>query len=153
MTEATAPIGRSRAFQGLGAKELEEIQRPGRVRSLEPDELVLREGEANADLFVVLQGELDVFLAKSAERPTRIHVGEIKAGECVGEYSFIDEKPASACVSARGRAEVFAISKAAFETLVASQPAIGRDVYRNILAVLIARLRSELREIDVLRLP
>jgi CRP-like cAMP-binding protein len=153
VTDAVAALGGNRVFRGLGAKELEEIQRSGRMRSLEADELVLREGEANAELFVVLTGELDVFLPKSTERPTRIHLGEVEAGECVGEYSFIDEKPASASVSARGRAEVFAISKAAFETLVTSQPTIGRDVYRNILVVLIARLRSELREIDVLRLP
>ncbi|MGH7806138.1 MAG: Crp/Fnr family transcriptional regulator, partial [Candidatus Binatia bacterium] len=138
---------------GLGASELEEIRRRGQVRALAADDPVLQEGDANAVLFVVLRGELDVFLPKSDERPTRVHLGVIGAGECVGEYSFVDEKPASASVTARDPAEIFSIAKADFEALVAAQPAIGRDVYRNVLGLAIARLRSELREIDVLRLP
>src|SRR6185503_21286499 len=100
-------LGKSLVFRGLEGRDLEDLHRHGSVRVLEEGDTLLREGQANAELFVVIDGELDVFLAKSDERPTRVHINQLGTGDCVGEYSFIDEHPAAASVAASRRTKVF----------------------------------------------
>jgi CRP/FNR family transcriptional regulator, cyclic AMP receptor protein len=146
-----ASLKQSRAFRGLGAASLESLQRVGSVRELTAGEVLIEEGQEVTELFVVIGGELEVFLPKTESRVTRIRVARAVPGDCIGEYSLVDKNPASASVAAKSPSQVFTISHAEFEHALDGDPAIGRTVYHNLLRLLVARLREDNQMLDLFR--
>jgi CRP-like cAMP-binding protein len=144
-------LKQSRVFRGLGAASLESLAVVGSVVELEAGEIVIAEGQPVTDLFVVIHGELEVFLPKTEARLTRIRVAQAAPGDCIGEYSFVDKNPASASVAAKSASEVFRISHAEFQRKLDTDPDIGRNVYRNLLRLLVARLREGNQLLDLFR--
>jgi CRP-like cAMP-binding protein len=62
-------------------------------------------------------------------------------GECFGEYSMLDDMPASASVVATEAGKALRIDQARFKNFLASEDRIGRLVYRNMLKLLVERLK------------
>src|SRR5262249_35128723 len=110
-----AGLKQSSVFRGLGAASLESLERVGSARELTAREVLIEEGREMPELFVVIGGELEVFLPKTASRLTRIRVARAVAGDCIGEYSLVDKNPASASVAAKSPSQIFTISHAEFE--------------------------------------
>jgi len=146
-----AGLKQSRVFHELGAASLASLAAAGSVVELEAGEIIVEEGQAVTDLFVVIDGELEVFLPKTDSRLTRIRVARAAPGDCIGEYSFVDKNPASASVAAKSASEVFRISHAEFQRKLDDDPDIGRNVYRNLLRLLVARLRQDNELLDLFR--
>jgi len=142
-------LQQSKIFAGLELQRLETIWRRGRTAEFSPGDLVIEEGRPNDHLFVVLRGELEVFLPKTAARLTRISIARVGPGDSIGEYSFLDDQPTSASVSAKAETEVFKISQAEFEQTLNSDSATGQVVYRNLLRLLVGRLRTENQLLDL----
>lgn len=139
----TAGLQDSTIFTGLEPERLEAVERAGRRATLAAGDVAIEEGRPNDRLFVVVRGELEVFLPKTPERLTRVSIARVGRGECIGEYSFVDDRPTSASVAATTETEVFTIAQADLERILASDAAAGRVVYRNLLRLLVGRLRSE----------
>jgi CRP-like cAMP-binding protein len=146
-----AGLKQSEVFRGLGAAGLESLEGAGSIVALDAGEVIIAEGQHVTDLFVVIRGELEVFLPKTESRLTRIRVARKGPGDCIGEYSFVDRNPASASVAAKVPSEVFKISQAEFERRLDADPAIGRTFYRNLLRLLVARLRQDNQLLDLFR--
>ncbi len=146
-----AGLKQSAVLRGLASAGLESLERAGSAVALDAGEVIIEEGERVKDLFVVIRGELEVFLPKTESRMTRIRVARKVPGDCIGEYSFVDKNPASASVAAKVPSEVFRISQAEFEQKLDADPAIGRTVYRNLLRLLVARLREDNQLLDLFR--
>ena len=142
-------LARSSVLQGVDPARLEAIRDRGRILSLAPGQTVVEEGAPSMALLVVVEGELEVFLPKTAERFTRVRLAASGVGDCIGEYSLIDEKPASASVVTTRRTELFAIARDDLLDLLESDPTIGRIVYRNLLVLLVTRLREGNRQLDL----
>jgi CRP/FNR family transcriptional regulator, cyclic AMP receptor protein len=138
-----AGLEHSTVFAGLDPERLEAIWRSGRTVRFSPGDLAIEEGRPNDRLFVVLRGELEVYLPKTPERLTRISIARVGQGDCIGEYSFLDDRPTSASVAATAETEVFEISQAELERLLEGDAAAGQVVYRNLLHLLVGRLRAE----------
>jgi CRP-like cAMP-binding protein len=148
-----ASLRQSKMFEGLGPGGLEALASSGSVDELAASETIIEEGRRVADLFVVIRGELEVFLPKTKSRLTRIRIARVGPGDCIGEYSFVDKNPASASVAARVPTEVFRIPQIEFERTLDADPGIGQIVYRNLLRLLVARLREDNRLLDLFRPP
>jgi CRP-like cAMP-binding protein len=146
-----ANLKQSKLLRELGDPGLESLENAGAAIELQPGEIIIEEGQQVTDLFVVIRGELEVFLPKSESRVSRIRVARKVPGDCIGEYSFVDKNPASASVAAKVPSEVFRISQAEFERKLDADPALGRIVYRNLLHLLVARLREENQVLDLFR--
>lgn len=148
---ALASLGRSRLFADLGAEELAAVFAAGKTLSFAAGDEVVREGEPNVTLYVVIDGGLDVFLAKTEARLSRVRLNSLGPGDCTGEYSFIDQRPTSASVVAKCATEVWTIERSELERLLDADPRLGCVVYKNLLVLLVARLRQELEEVDLFR--
>ncbi len=72
-------------------------------------------------------------------------------GDCVGEYGFIDGRPASATVRVVETSQVFAITVQLFKKLLDEDADFERLVYRNLLNTLVDRLRTSNVIIDFLQ--
>lgn len=119
-------------FHGESPDALEWLQDVVELRELPAGEILLRPGQLNDKLYILLRGAL--------RREGRSMSDIIQPGECVGELSMLDEKPTGNCVRATESSIVLAIGREAFWRLVST----SHTVSRNLLYRLSSRLRSDM---------
>jgi CRP/FNR family cyclic AMP-dependent transcriptional regulator len=141
----------NRLFQGVEPAALDPVIEQGSLCDLADGQVLIREGEANSRLYFVLEGELEVSLPVNPKRFTALKIARCGPGACIGEYAFVDGKPASATVTAAGSARLFQIEDKRFRDFLSAHPEIGRAVYRNLLEQLVERLRAANAELDLFR--
>jgi len=101
------------------------------ARTLLPGDVLFQEGDdGHEEMFVVLEGELDIELRGR-------HLETVGPGGVVGELGIIERAPRSASVVARTGAKVVPISTRRFEFLVQQTPYFATHLMR----VMAARLR------------
>ena len=96
---------------------------------------LLAPGDHNGSLFLVTAGRLLVYL----EDPSGKHYLALKDGDCVGEMSFIDGRPASAHVLASTDSRVLEVDNKQVWKLIDGTP----EFARNLLRVLASRVRND----------
>lgn len=104
------------------------------VIQLLPDDVLLRPGDPNDTVYLVLSGELAAYLDCSGRPSDAI---AIPAGECLGELSAIDGKPVSALVKASVPARVLPLTQDVFWNRLMAVPGVAR----NLMVVLADRMR------------
>lgn len=97
---------------------------------------LIEEGKPIDSLFIVLDGNLAV-----ETRAMRKPVANLKAGEVVGEISFIDMRPPLASVTATESTQVLSISRANLFLKLQRDPHFAGRFYRAIALYLADRLR------------
>lgn len=95
---------------------------------------LLRSGEANRNVFILLSGKLTAQLGEDASADTAI---EISPGECIGELSAIDGKPTSAQVVAVSDVRVLRLDREVFWNRLM----LLRGVAENLMTTLTERMR------------
>lgn len=111
------------------------VQHAGERRFAEGDVLI-REGEVPAAIFMLLEGVLD---ANSADGRRLARLGP---GSLVGEMSFADEAPASARVVAAEAARTLALPRDVLAVQLAADPVFAAGFYRALAATISGRLRA-----------
>jgi GNAT superfamily N-acetyltransferase len=114
-------------FAGLGDEQVARLAGVCGVATFEPGEVVFREGEAGDRMHVVLDGEVAISVAGSADV-----VGVVRAGECLGEMSLLTAGAHSATATARTRVETAVLGHRDLAELVRLRPDIGLHIYRNL---------------------
>lgn len=127
-------LGNAPLFQGVDLAVVDAELREGRPMRIEAGQVLLDPKRVNADIFIVLTGELLVCLEPRVVNP----LVRLRVGDCVGELSIIDANPPSAYVVASTRTHLLAISKAVLWRMLARQPLMAL----NLLHVLTARIRE-----------
>jgi diguanylate cyclase (GGDEF)-like protein len=101
-------------LQGLGDELMQMIVVSCPIRELAAGDPLLHAGQTNDQIFVILSGALQVFLADSYDKP----VATLHAGDSVGELSVLDKKPASASVTAQEPTRLLCINEGMFWHIV-----------------------------------
>jgi CRP-like cAMP-binding protein len=110
----------------LQLRELEELAREMPLRQYGAGEILLREGDAGASMFVLSEGLLG---ASVRDRwGESVQVARIAPGQAFGEMSLFTGEPRSATVTALTDVVAFEISKTQFQALLARRPAIAEHV-------------------------
>jgi diguanylate cyclase (GGDEF)-like protein len=104
------------------------------VTTLEQGQVLLRTGQINQSLYLILSGQLAVFL----DYPEGVPVALLEQGETVGELSVIDDSPAAAFVVAREKTRVLEVDENSFWRMISVSHAFAC----NMLLLLSDRLRS-----------
>jgi CRP-like cAMP-binding protein len=138
-------------IQGLSKEQAQKFYDRGKAVKAKPNTVIIHEGAPNNHLFLLLSGELEVFLPDSPERFSKVTMARRIPGNYVGEYSFMDSSPASASVKTVVKCILFQISHAAVEELFDCDPKIGQVMYRNLLLNLVGRLRESDHELDMIQ--
>ena len=148
-----AILAGSVVFKGLTAPDLDAVLSAAELLPRQPKDLILSEGSPTDGLYVVLEGEIEVFLPERAgsggHRPSRIRLNRLGPGRCLGEYGVIDDQPSSASVEALGPVKLCFLSKAQFRRLVERYDRVGHIAYANLLRYLVSRLRAKNKELDI----
>jgi diguanylate cyclase (GGDEF)-like protein len=120
--------GLDAALSGVVLSQSGALELPAGITLLAP-------GDRNTSLFLVTDGRLLVYL----EDPSGKHYLALEPGDCVGEMSFIDGRPASAHVIASIPSRVLEIGNQQVWSLIDGTP----DFARNLLRVLASRVRND----------
>lgn len=115
---------------------IEEIEQRGEWIHLSRGDFLCRSGETDQRLYILVSGRL--IAASAAEDGNRRIIGEIAAGESVGEMALFTGEKRSADVIAIRDSELIVLSETVFRDLLARFPGIAMGITR----IIIERLRD-----------
>jgi len=104
------------------------------ILCLKSGQILLREGQSNQKLYMILSGKLAVFLEYPGSEPVAV----LDHGETVGELSVIDDSPTSAHVVAMEETRVLEVDEAAFWRMISLSHAFAC----NLLLIMSDRIRT-----------
>ncbi len=128
-------------FGELRDHDVDWFANAGRRLIFKPGMLLMRQGEADEYLYIVLDGELDISVKGIGK------VAEIGSGEIVGEMSFVSDQLPSADVIAKTSCRILAIEREALRLHIDDDPDFGLRFYRAIAVFLADRLRGTVQRL------
>jgi CRP-like cAMP-binding protein len=126
-------------FGALSDEFLEHLVATLSVSRILPGDTVFREGEPAREMYVVLDGEIEVLKKSRRGRETRVAI--LGPNDTFGEMSIIDMQPRSATVRALGPARLLKISTEEMDALYRHDLKSYTLIVLNIARDLSRRLR------------
>ena len=117
-------------FNDFTDEDIGELARASIIEHVEPDAIIIREGEEDHAFFVLLDGVVEV----SKEGGVLEH---LSSGECFGEMGFLSRAARSATVTAKTTVRVQRVNKAVIDSVPESTQI---KFYQTFVNVLIKRL-------------
>jgi phosphoserine phosphatase RsbU/P len=133
--DAGVDVERVSLFRGADATLVREAIADCEIRELAAGTVLLRAGESNDTIYVLLSGQMAAYLADFNVADAAI---PIEPGQCVGEMSAVDGQPVSALVLVVTQARVLVLPGAIFWSRLSAVASIGR----NLVAMLSMRMRQ-----------
>jgi diguanylate cyclase (GGDEF)-like protein len=127
-------IRQLRLFQNVAASSLQQLLQEFRACELESSEILLSPFNRNQHLYLLLEGELKVYLGSLDNQP----VSTLHPGDCAGEISFIDNDRPSAYVVATQPSLVLRLHRESLIKLFDRSP----ELMQNLLELLCDRVRK-----------
>ncbi|HEU0282579.1 MAG TPA: GGDEF domain-containing protein [Gallionella sp.] len=128
-------LERNKLFRDIGLESVEHLLKGCQVITLKSGATLLEVGQKNTSLYLVLDGELRVYL-NGRGLPVHAVLGP---GECVGELSLIDGGDSAAQVIAAQDTRMLVVP----HELVWSMVDSSHGIARNLLAILAGRIRND----------
>jgi CRP-like cAMP-binding protein len=85
-------------------------------------EVIIREGETGDCLYIVQEGEVEVYTEKDGRE---VSLAVRKVGDLLGEMSIFEREARSASVRARGQARVLTVDKSNFLRRINEDPTLA----------------------------
>ena len=114
-------------FADLPVEELEALVAALDVREMAPAEMLFHEGDPGNDLYVVVDGELEVLMG---EGNNELLLNILREGEYFGEMSLVTGEVRSASVRARTPSTLLSMSRAQFIDLIRRHPELATSLVR-----------------------
>jgi CRP/FNR family transcriptional regulator, cyclic AMP receptor protein len=143
-------LSRTQIFQSLPPAEIDAISARVAVRRVARNEVVLRRGDANGGMVVIMSGRVRISVV--SEDGKEATLGVLGAGEILGEMSLLDGEACSADVTAQEDCVLLVIERGQFLALLRS----NSDLCLHLMTMLTKRLRranSALEDMALLDLP
>lgn len=128
-------------FQGFSGQEIAKLLSVCRHKVYQEGQVVFGENlPDDCALFVAVQGGIRVSIAGKDHQ--RFVIGNAGEGTIFGEMSFVDGQPRSATITATSPLTIVSMSRQAFESLAASDPAVALMIMRRLAHIISMRLRN-----------
>ena len=125
-------------FDDLSETELTAIEQAGLIRDYAAGDCLIEEGAADAILFLILSGNVEVRKGLGGGRYRKLI--ELGPGGMVGEICFLGGPPRTADVIALNPVRVIKFERDQMEAFLTNHAAIGFKVYHRIALELAERL-------------
>jgi len=134
-------IGRAKLIKCISMSKLAQgdsdlanaICEAGELRELAIGEVLIEEGESDAELYLIVSGSLEV-LVKGQQVATR------SVSEMIGEISLINpSQPRSALIKAKTKSLVLALSAVGFDEIATNHPGIWKNLASDLGRRLVER--------------
>jgi CRP-like cAMP-binding protein len=133
-------LNRWRLFADLSPADAEVITCACEDRILVGGEELFHENDAGDSLFIVQSGRVDVF--KNIRGEVDRGLTSLGPGDVIGEMSFIDGARRSATARTAEKSEFLVLSRQSFAKVQGERPDIAASFFRNMAAIVAARLRT-----------
>lgn len=130
------PLKNISIFSGLGNAELALLEMKASRKRYPADTLVIRQGDLSDSLFVILSGEVRVFVTDFEGNKTNID--RMKAGDYFGEYAVLVGSKRSASVKTVKESDFLIVSKDQILDMFADNP----DTAFSLMGDLITRIQE-----------
>jgi CRP-like cAMP-binding protein len=117
----------SHLFRGLSEEQQRTVARLARSEEIQGGGEVFTANRPSENLFVVLRGAVNICMTDD-----KLPIGQIQAGECLGEVSALSDSPHSATAIAHGAVLLASIATAELKQLIRARPDIGVLLYKNL---------------------
>jgi signal transduction histidine kinase len=138
-------LERSKLFSQLPVHELEALKQIVREQKFAAGREIFKEGDHGDGMYVVNEGLVEISALLNAQG--RHVFSKVGPGEMFGEMAVIDQKPRSACATAREETLVYFIPRVELQTLVGRSPALALALLREISLRLREFNRQHVREV------
>lgn len=135
-------------LDGLKTNELSRLERTLHTRHYKKDEIVFKEDEPGAALYMIKEGQVDIYINYESKP---ILLATLESGMFFGELALFDETPRSATVVASKETTLIALSKPDFMVFAKKEPNIGNKIIMNLGSILSSRLRVANEQIQDLK--
>jgi len=125
----TAVLSRIELFGGIGDKGIRRLAEGLAARNFEPGELLVVQGEDGNDMFVIVEGAVEVLVNVDGGE---IAVDRMQAGDYFGEMSLLTDEPRSASIRGLTRGIVYQIGRDAIASLIDSDAGLMELLSRNL---------------------
>lgn len=122
----------NRLFGAIEPATLHAIQEKIVWRRLADGEALFHQGDSGMSMFIVVNGRLQIVLEEDEERAERV-IGEVGAGETVGEFALLTDDVRSATIIATRDTDVVEMTRAVFEELTSQHPRAMTEIARTIV--------------------
>lgn len=112
----------------------------GELLRFSAGDLVIRAGDEDRALSIVIDGTLEILLPNA--RGEQHRYGTIDPRSVIGEMAFLDGRPRAATIRALTDGDLLRLSFESFEVLSARHPELGRAILLDLGRILAARLRQ-----------
>lgn len=131
-------------FGDLDVMALQTMQEQLTWRRLADGETLFHQGEVGTSMYIVVNGRLQVVLGAEEDERTERVLGEIGAGETVGEFALLTDEIRSATVHAIRDSDVVEMTRPVFESLIRAHPLAMTGIARIIVLRQKRALRPEI---------
>jgi CRP-like cAMP-binding protein len=118
-------------FAACSKKDLQQVAKRAEDVKVEPGKVLVSEGSAGAEFFVILEGEASV--ARHGQQ-----VATLKGGDFFGDLALLDRAPRNATITATTPMELIVLGQREFSALIDEVPGFAH----KLLAGLARRLRA-----------
>ncbi|MFO0617466.1 MAG: mechanosensitive ion channel family protein [Polyangiaceae bacterium] len=125
-------------LQVISQAQRRELAERATIRLFSPGEFIVRQGDASAELFIILKGEVAVVLESEKEHK---EVTRLATGKFFGEMALVTGEKRRASVRAATECELLVIDHDAFKRVLDETPAVAEQ-----LSQLLADRQVELDE-------
>jgi CRP/FNR family transcriptional regulator, cyclic AMP receptor protein len=140
----TGMLRRIKSLAEFSDEQLERLLDFMEPRTVRQFTQIVKQGEMDDGMYLVLEGELRVRLMISGQETILAALG---AGDCFGEIALFDEGPRSADVIANCDSVLLKVGSAAFERLRVQAPELAAPMLFAISRTLAARIRADNKRI------
>jgi CRP-like cAMP-binding protein len=149
-------LSTTKVFEGMTKEELKTISKNCEKISFESGDVLMDINQEPSGLYILVKGQLSVLLPERMEgrkerRASSIHLNVLNEGDCFGEYSLLEKTRTTASVVAKKPGEALKIPKIYFDQILADNQ-MAKNIYNNMLHILIKRLRKKENELDLVLL-
>jgi CRP-like cAMP-binding protein len=119
-------------FAELRLDQLESIQRAMRDEGYVRGEIVVREGEPGSELYLLLEGEVEVWIDHGL--PTERCVNRLAAVSAFGEMAVLDDETRTATIVVAKDARLAVLAGDRLKELILAMPEISFEIFRELIA-------------------
>ena len=122
-----APGWKVPLFSAMSPGSLQAILRKGEVTFHSVDDPVMRQGDTDSNLFILVSGLLEVY---REEADIRSRLGFLRSGSFFGEMALVTQSARSASIAAREPSVVLRISWELLEGVLETDPSLADELAR-----------------------
>lgn len=132
-----AILSRLPIFEGLGKRELTQIERILHLREYRPDEVIFLQGDPGLGMYIIESGTIEI-----VHEPLRNLLAELGAGEFFGELALLDESPRTATAVAKTPCRIFCLFQPDLFDLMNRNPRLGVKILSKLARTIGERLKK-----------